>query len=573
MKTPKSLIPYLLSTITFWLIAPSLLDAQVQFTPDTSEVEETRKEAEPEEIDETRSERQSPEKERDSRNQFRFSDEGLIIYGSQLFQGDFGDLSFSGFNPNYQIGVGDKIQLKIWGSVEAQKTLQVDARGNIFIPRIGPVQVLGVRNGRLDEVIQSHIESVYSDNVESYAHLLSTQTAKVFVSGYVNKPGLYEGFSSDSPLYFLDRAGGVDSQRGGYLEIKIKRGKEQLATLNLYDFLREGHLPSTHFRDGDVILVGPRNHTVAVIGRVLNPARFEFEGKRVNLQKMLKLAKPEADATSATVRRAKKGDSETFVIPLEQADTFELQAGDRISVNSRNIERNLLIKISGEHLGTERIILPNDATFSQAIEKIEPSSLSNMEAIQIFRESVAARQKELLKQSLDNLERKVLSARSSSLEEAKLRKAESETILDFIDRAREAEPKGQIILESIEAASDMRLENNDIINIPKKKDIVAVNGEVMFPNTQTFREDENIDEYIERAGGFTEMALTDKAIIIRPNGLVETVDIRSWRSPNIGPGDEILILPELDKKNMLFAKEITSIIYQLALGARVFVGI
>lgn len=554
-----SLRSLLLPALALMVVVPLQMRAQIQLSADTSEVDSTRMEAAP------------SVKNRAPGNQFRRDSDGLAVYGSQLFQGDFGDLSFNGFNPYYQIGIGDKVQLKIWGAMDAEAELQVDAKGNVFVPKVGPVRVLGVRNEDLNNVIQKHIESVYSDNVESYAHLLSTQTARVFVSGFVLKPGLYEGFSSDSPLYFLDRAGGVDSQRGSYLEVKILRHQEVLVSVNLYDFLSEGILPPTHFRDGDVILVGPQAKTVSVTGQVLNPARFEFAGDSVELQKMLDLAVPEADTTTVSIRRKQKGQSEARVLPIEQAGDVTLQPGDEVYLGSRHLTRDVLVTYSGEHLGKERVVLPYGSTLSQAIELIEPSMLSNLEAIQIYRESVAERQRELLSQSLDNLERSVLSATSSSLEEARLRQVEAETILSFIERARDVRPRGQILLESLEDANRLHLEDGDIVHIPMRSQLVTVQGEVKYPNTQTHREGDKLDAYIARAGSFTEMANTKEFIIIRPNGLIETVHHRG--RTEIGPGDEILILPEPDEKRLLFAKEISTIIYQLALGARVVVGL
>lgn len=507
----------------------------------------------------------------EARTGYRSSARGHSVFGSQLFQGEFGDLSFSGFNPNYQLGVGDVVQIMIWGALELELELTVDARGNIFIPRVGPVPVLGVRNDELNSVINRHIEAVYTNNVESYANLRSTQTARVFVSGFVSRPGLYEGFSSDSALYFLDRAGGVDIERGSYLRITVLRSDELLATINLYDFLRNGTLPATHFRDGDVILVGPQAATISIGGRVRNPGRFEFEDETALLSEMLAFAAPEANATMASVRRARFGEAEAMVVPLHEAATVKLQPGDEVVVSGRNIARNLLITFTGEHEGKAQAVLPFGATLEQAIALVEPSELSNLAAIQIFRESVAQRQSDLLQQSLDNLERSVLSASSVSLEEAQLRQVEAQTVLAFIERARTVRPRGQILIEDLARSNRLHLEDGDIIHIPSRSHLVTVHGEVKYPNTQTYRDREALSRYIERAGGFTDNANQRELILIRPNGSIETVG-RGHRA-TVTPGDEIIVLPEPDKKRLLFAKEISTILYQIALSARVAVGL
>lgn len=502
---------------------------------------------------------------------FSYTADGFPIFGSQLFQGDFKDLSFRGFNPNYQIGIGDEIQVMIWGAMDDALKLTVDAQGNIFLPRVGPVPVLGVRNADLIELVNKRIRRVYRENVDAYANLLSTQAVKVFVSGFVRKPGLYEGFASDSVLYYLDRAGGIDPERGSYLRISLLRHNERIAEVNLYDFLENGTLPITQFRDGDVVLVGPIGNTVIINGEVSNPGRFEFLGPKVNAGKLMTLASPSANATNLSIRRNQRGASQALVYSLEELDHIDLEPRDRIQVSSRHAPETILVSITGEHRGVEDIVLPHGALLADAISLIEPTNRSNLQALQLFRESVAERQKQLLIQALDNLERSVLNARSSSLEEAQLRLAESEMILNFVERARAVEPKGQVLLESLASADRVHLEDGDIIFVPSRSSLVTVYGEVNFPNTQTHRNRESITNYVERAGGFSPNANKNEIIVIRANGTIDNVG--SGRRETIEPGDEIIVLPRPDSKNLQLAKDISTILYQLAISARVVIGL
>ncbi|MDF3056673.1 MAG: polysialic acid transporter [Rariglobus sp.] len=502
---------------------------------------------------------------------YRVTLKGIPIFGSQLFQGDFKETSFTGFNPNYQVGIGDIVQIMIWGAMESALDLPVDAKGNIFIPKVGPIPVAGVRNDELNKVITARIRQVYKDNVESYAHLRSTQTVKVFVSGFVAQPGLYQGFSSDSVLFFLDRAGGIDPERGSYLNVALLRANEVVSRANLYDFLGKGTLPLTQFRDGDVILVEPRGHTVVVKGEVVNPGRFEFLGDTTPLDRILALASPASGSTMVSVRRAGGGNAHVIVVPLDQVSTINLEPGDQVEITGRNVSRNLLISYTGEHDGPANIVLPNGTQLREALSRIVPTQFSDTKSVQIFRRSVAERQKALLMQSLDNLERSVLNASSVSLEEAQLRQAEAETIFAFIKRAREVEPKGQIMLESLKDAEALSLEDGDTIHIPPLSSLVTVHGEVKYPNTQTYREGDSVKHYVKRAGGLSDNADKSEIIVMRPNGVIDSVG--NGRGADIGPGDEIIVMPKPDSKKLLFAKEITTIIYQIALGARVAIGL
>ncbi|WOO40958.1 polysaccharide biosynthesis/export family protein [Rubellicoccus peritrichatus] len=502
---------------------------------------------------------------------FGLSSDGEPVFGAQLFQGDFKDLSFSGFNPEYQVGIGDKIQAMVWGALQLELDLTVDPQGNIFIPEVGPIKVLGVRNADLNEVISEKVKRVFSQNVEIYANLASAQDVKVFVSGYVTRPGLYQGFASDSVLYYLDRAGGIDLNRGSFIDITVKRGGKILQKLDLYEFLGSGTLPLTQFQDGDSIFVGSIRNTATVMGQVSNPARFEFIDDQVPLYQLLELATPEATATHVSIKRQLRGRQEAFFFPLDEAREIPIEAEDEVTVTSRHVPETILVTITGEHEGEGQQVLTYGAILADAIARIRPSSRSDINSAQLFRESVAERQKQLLNQMLDNLERTTLNARSHTLEEAQLRLQESEMIIRFIERGRQVQPKGQVLLDNPQAAKDIFLEDGDVIYIPQKTKLVTVYGEVKFPNTQIFNPEYYIKEYIEKAGGYTDNAETDEIILIRKNGLVENVGTGRWVEPL--PGDEIFVLPKPDDKTLQFAKDISTILYQIALSARVVIGL
>lgn len=164
------------------------------------------------------------------------------VLGEQLFLGNFARQTFAGFNPDYRIGVGDSITLQMWGAYEFSQTLVVDAQGNLFVPQVGPVRVLGAANAELNDVVRDAVKRVFQNNVNVYANLEVSQPVKVFVTGFVRRPGLYNGLSSDSLLTYLDKAGGVDPSRGSFLDIRLLRNGKVRQMVNLYDFLFQGRL-------------------------------------------------------------------------------------------------------------------------------------------------------------------------------------------------------------------------------------------------------------------------------------------------------------------------------------------
>jgi protein involved in polysaccharide export with SLBB domain len=68
--------------------------------------------------------------------------------------------------------------------------------------------------------------------------------------------------------------------------------------------------------------------------------------------------------------------------------------------------------------------------------------------------------------------------------------------------------------------ADVELRNSDTLDIPKKSDIVMVNGQVYNPSVQTFIPGRTVAYYLYAAGGFTEMANRKNVFVVRANGAV-----------------------------------------------------
>ncbi len=492
------------------------------------------------------------------------------VFGIQMFTGKFSSEQFSGFNPNYQISIGDRITLKMWGAFTFEGTLLVDPQGNIFIPNVGPVKVQGVRNAELNPIVEANIQKVYRSNVGVYASLEAAQPVKVFVTGFVKNPGLYGGLSSDSILYYLDKAGGVDPERGSFIDISLMRGENVRKKINLYDFLLNGKLDLIQMLDGDTIVVGPRKHIISFSGEVYNAFQFEFADKQISINEALSLARPKPAATHISIVRKQGVERKSEYYSLDKINNIMLNDGDEVGIFADKYPATILVRIEGAHSGEHALILPYGATMKDVISRIVPNQRSNLESVQLFRKSVAKRQKEMLLASLQSLETHVLTARSATSDEASLRAKEAEMVMKFVERARNIEPKGQIVLGSKEDAQKTLLEDGDVVHIPETTSSVMVHGEVLFPNAILHKDSKDIDYYIEQAGGYTQNADKARVIVLQQNGKFKDKDNMSLI---INPGDEILALPKVEVKRIEVAKGISQIIYQLAIAAKVALGL
>jgi protein involved in polysaccharide export with SLBB domain len=500
------------------------------------------------------------------------------VFGANLFTGSFARQGATQFNPDYAISIGDSIQVKLWGAFEFDSQLTVDPKGNIFLPHAGPVKVVGVRNQDLQRLVDAAVARVFKSNVSSYASLAAAQPVRIFVSGFVNRPGLYSGTSMDSLLHYLDQAGGIDPDRGSFLNVQVKRGQQVRATINFYEFLLNGNIPSVQLADNDVIFVSPRQQTVKVNGLAENAKRFEFTDSSRTVADLIKIAKPKASATHVRVIRNNGLIKNTEYYPLADANTVTLQNGDDLEFTADKKPGTITVRVEGEHQSAQEYVLPYGTRMGDLLQKIKYTERSDQESLQLFRQSVKDRQRLMLQTSLKTLESTALTARSGTNDEAVLRKTESELILQWVERARKIEPNGQVVIAETQSRNNLLLENGDILRVPTKDGLVLVNGEVLFPNTIAFDKGFSIDDYVKRAGGYTQNADSARIVVAHRDGSFAeaTGDKGFFQLSNnvaIRAGDEILVLPKIDVKSRQIFKELTQIVYQIAVSARIVFGL
>jgi protein involved in polysaccharide export with SLBB domain len=496
------------------------------------------------------------------------------VFGAQLFTGAFAREGAARFNPDYLVAVGDRVQVRLWGAFEFDAALTVDPQGNVFLPHVGPVQILGVRNQDLQQVMEGAVRKIFRANVFSYASIAAAQPVGVFVSGYVYRPGLYNGTSMDSLLHYLDQAGGIDPERGSFLVVQVKRGSQVRAVVNLYDFLLEGRMPVIQLADGDVIFVTARQNTVKVSGLAENAKRFEFDSQGLTVAELAAFAKPHAQATHVRVVRNTGTVRNLEYYPLDAAAAVRLENGDDLAFTADKMPGTITVRVEGEHQSAQEYVLPYGARMGELIRQIHFTDRSAADSLQLFRLSVRERQKQMLTVALNSLESSVLTARSATSDEARLRKDEADLVLQWVERARKIEPTGQVLIAQAANRDELLLENGDILRVPTRDGLVLVSGEVLFPNTIAFDKNLDLKDYIHRAGGFAQSAKTSRIIIAHRDGSFDEAAGRmrglfGGGQPKVRPGDEILVLPKVQVKSMQITKDLSQILYQIAVSAAV----
>lgn len=499
--------------------------------------------------------------------------------------------------PDYQVRSGDELLVTFWGSVDADLTLQVDRGGRITIPRVGPIMVAGVRYGDLADTITRRVGQVFK-NFQVSVSLGQIRGLRVYVTGFVNQPGpvLVGGLATLTQA--LLRAGGP-AAGGSFREVQLRRGKQLVGRLDLYDLLLNGDRSADlALQSDDVIHVGPTGPQVAVVGSVNRQAVFETRvGETV--EQVLRMAggfNAVADASRVTLQRLVDGDRMVQVEVAALGQT-PLRNGDVVrAMNSADVLRPMgmqqkRVRIEGEVQRPGEYLLPPAATVADAIRAGGGITKSGyLYAVEFTRESVRMTQQTNYDRALRDFETLLTTSaatrRTTSADEAAAQTAAGVSNSRLLAQLRELKPSGRIVLNvgasaaDASALPDLVLEDGDRLFVPARPIIVGVFGSVYSTGSYLHAPNRTLDDYLRLAGGPTKGADGGSVFVVRANGTVvsslqqkQSFFARGNQiaSLQIEPGDTIFVPEEMDKSTfMQGAKDWTQIIYQLGLG---FAGI
>ena len=118
-----------------------------------------------------------------------------------------------------------------------------------------------------------------------------------------------------------------------------------------------------------------------------------------------------------------------------------------MSFRSDRHERIIVVEIEGSYLGPSRYAVPRDARLQELLDLIEVDpALADVDSISIRRPSIASRQKAALRESLQRLEARYLTASSQTDTESAIRAQEAQLIGQFVENARKVEPNGRLVV-------------------------------------------------------------------------------------------------------------------------------
>jgi len=434
----------------------------------------------------------------------------------------------------YRLGPGDKIFISISGLEEIILNLPINQEGNLYIPKVGGIEL---KHSTLAEGKEKIISAVnrYYKNVDVFVTLIDFRKIKVALLGNVEKPSSHVLPANARLLDVITESDGL-LKTSNYRNVKVlsKNGEEKI--YDLLTYLRYGDKSENPYLvEGDVVLIDKVDKIVSIYGEIKYPGIYEFvEGETAS--ELIDLAggftlKARADTIEIVSFDdvGKNQISRYYSIDWLKNNSVSLKKQDRIIV--RQIPEYYLdhyVGVAGfvKYPGWYKIIKDN-TTLKEIIQQaggfLEDASLK--EALLTRRVGVAQEDPEY--ERLKLIPRADMTDDEYDYLKAKSRERVGRVVVDFERLFLNGDENENIILKK-----------GDEIEIPEAKNYITLLGQVVNPGKVVYKEDLNYEDYINLAGGYAWRALDDEVRVIKANTgeWIEAEDIDS-----LEPGDTIWI--------------------------------
>lgn len=403
---------------------------------------------------------------------------------------------------NYTLGPGDQVNVDIWGASQESVTETISPDGTITIEDIGVIQLGGLSVSQAKAKLKRVIGPRYQGSKIDLT-LGQTRTITVSVMGEVKVPGTYT-MSAFATVYNALYMAGGPNEIGTLRHVKVYRKGRLVTNVDVYDFLLNGKLSGdVRLHDNDVITVSPYEALVNISGKVKRPMFYEMKASE-SAATLLKYAGGfTGDAYTKAIRIKRKAGAGYSVFSVGEFDmsTFKLMDEDSVSVDSTIARYQNMVEIRG-------------AVFRPGMYHVG-GEISSVKALV---EAAAGLKEEAIGQH------------------AVMHRMKTDRSLEVMSLDINGILEGTV--------PDVPLRNEDVITIASKEEnearrTVSINGEVHYPGTYKFADNESIEDLIIQAGGITEAASLVKVDVARrvtdPNALEANDQIAETFSFKLSP--------------------------------------
>jgi len=432
--------------------------------------------------------------------------------------------------------------------------------------------------------IKSGDEYTFSTNPNKYQN-------RILIAGSVNRPGIYALESGMTVRQLIIKAAGI--KEDAFLNMAIVSRKRENLVPQMINFklgdLLEGKVPDIALQRNDSVHIYSlfdyrQGFKVSISGEVKAPNSYPLV-ENLTLMDLILKAKgfTEAAATDSieviriikdknlllnssikSVVRKFKIDKELNISSSEGG--FVLENGDQVVVRSiPGFENIRMVRLDGEVLrpGAYNITSKNEYISdiikrSGGFTKYAYPEGAFLIRNQKFDDAQIKLNSFMMKNAKSQLEKSSNNKIDAQLlEKAGIKQAGSVEAMDSLQQKL----MGADILSNIENSEgvvginlknimsnprgkyDLKLEEGDLIYVPRELQTVRVLGAVFFPTYVRYDNSYCLKDYINGAGGVSNTALRSKIFVLNPNGT--SISTRSFLGfhfyPKVMPGSQIFV--------------------------------
>lgn len=159
--------------------------------------------------------------------------------------------------PAYVIGTDDVLSISFWREKDLAADVTVRPDGKVTLPLLNDVQAAGRTPEQLRDAIRE-VADAYLENPTPTVIVKEIKSRRVFITGQVEKPGLYPLNAEMTVLQLIAMAGGLKEFADGS-NISVMRseaGRVTAIPFNYRDVLKRRHLEQNiDLRPGDTVVV------------------------------------------------------------------------------------------------------------------------------------------------------------------------------------------------------------------------------------------------------------------------------------------------------------------------------
>jgi len=396
---------------------------------------------------------------------------GLPVFGRDLFRDSeqrFAPSENAPVGPDYVLGPGDNLLVYVSSIADTSFSLTIDREGKVFLPRVGATFLWGLSFSDAEALIRSRIGSMLR-NARVQVSMGRVRALDVFVLGAVARPGKYTLTGQASAFNAVSVAGGP-GELGSLRDIRVLRGKQEVARLDLYRFLMHGDRTNdARLESGDVVFVGLVQSQAGIQGAVTRPGVYESPGP-VTLRALMDMAggaTPFADLARIRIERVDaNGGFRIQDLPLDHGhgidpDSLTLSNFDIVTVLPLNERVQNVVTLDGfiRHPGEYELTPGMKLSQLVAPDRLLPEA---------------------------------------ALDQAELRRVDAHTFqveVRAISIRRVWSGEEDVVLRPLDAVT--------VFSSARFPRSVTLDGEVLHPGTYSVAPGERLSSVLKRAGGVT----------------------------------------------------------------------